>query len=500
MPAFAGMTNSRLLFLAVFLAQVAAADLAAAQTLFRDWHLTMSDIQARSRVAIIRGERLHDAQGAVRVKGVLAARVGSEAQPEEFFFDMDLATTLLRNTEYDPDLVRSAVAVGYRHRRRGYTVDLYGEHLRRMNTDTAARRNGNFFGASISDPEFHLRRFGSRSRMHGKIGAGSLVNENGFKGNARYLAALRYDALEFAGRKGRMRLPKGQIFLEGEIDAIHGPGGFMTDLEAGVRFLFFPEADNSLSIAAKFYDSKNPYGHGDDGVRIDLDLEGSHAGELFRSFLGNTAGEIGMGIRGDDVATELQADFDLVKFRSKNKTYVIVLDTLQRLTWGKLNKIQYDLVGGLETTMDENPGGLIAGIYLDHRSTHGLDRNLKEKSYNAVRGALKTPGWDRGRENETLNRLAFLFSIGGYIDNTFKKNRDVDARAGIRFDGRDRPWHSWTVTPYLMGTVRNATNEGSTFEHTVELGMRFNGNALFARWSQEAFFEEGGYGGLAFRF
>lgn len=479
----------------------------ASQTLFGDWHLKMSEIQARSRAVLIKGERRHDAQGSIHVQGVLAEREGSEPQSEELFFDVDLTTTLLRNTEYDPDLVRSSLAAGYRHRRKDYTIDIYGEHLRRMNTDTVARRNANFFGLALSDPEFDLRRFGVQSRTHGRIAAGSLVNENGFKGDVRYLVSMRYDFFEFAGHTGHFLLPKGQIFLEGDADAIHGPGGLMTDLEAGVRFLFFPEADNSLSLSAKFYDSKNPFGHGDDGIRIDLSLEGSHAGAIFKSFLGNTAGEISMGVQGDDIATELQADFDLIRIPRAGRDYLFVFDTLQRMTWGRSNKIEYNLQSGVETTLDDglpNLGryfkGMIAGLYLDHRSTHGLDRDLKEASYNMVRWGVKTPGWDRGREHETLNQFAFLFSAGVYTENTFKKNRDFDARGGVRLDGGPRQWHTWRIVPYLMATLRSATNQNSTPEQTVELGFRFDGNAVFARWSQDAYFGEGGMGGLALRF
>ncbi|OGH56604.1 MAG: hypothetical protein A3G34_09380 [Candidatus Lindowbacteria bacterium RIFCSPLOWO2_12_FULL_62_27] len=484
-----------------------AASPAGAQTLFRSWHLTMSDIQARSGVAMLKGERQHDAQGTVRVRGVIGARRGSESNPEELFFDVGFTTTLLRNTEYDPDFARIAAAAGYRHRRRDYTVELFGEHFRRMNTDRVGRRNANFFGAAFADPEFKTLRFGAARRLHGRIAAGAIVNENGFSGEGRYIASLRYDFEELTGRQGRMALPKGQVFIEADADAIDAPGGLMADVEAGVRFLFYPEADNSISVAAKFYDSKNPFGHGDDGVRIEVDLEGGHAGELFKSFLGNTAGEVVMGARGEDIASELAADFDLVRLNGRGKDWVIVLDTLQRATWGRINKIEYNLQGGAETRIDPDAPFVgrhlpewIMGLYLDHRSTHGLDRALPEKNYNLVRLAFKTQGWDPGRENETRGRVAAHFSIGRYAENSFKKSRDVDGRAGIRIDAAGRPWGTWTLAPYLKTTVRNATDAGRRAEVTAEAGVRFNQNALFARWTQDAYFGEGGLGGVALRF
>lgn len=459
-----------------------------AQVLFRNWHLHMSDIQAKSRVATIKGEERHDAQGGVRVRGILAVREGSEAQPEELFFHIEFTTTLLRRTEYDPEFLRADMAVGYRHRRNDYTIDIYGEHLRRMNTDRVGRRNTNFFGVALADPEFEHRRFGTKSRVHARVGAGGLVNENGFKADARYLAAVRYDL---------HAMPKGQMFLEGQADVIDAPGGGLTDIEGGIRFLFFPDADNSLSLAVKFYDSKNPLGHGDDGVRVDLDLEGSHAGEIFKQFLGNTAGEFVIGGRGEDIASDLAADFDIVRFRSRGREYMIVLDTLQRAAWGKLNKIEYNLAGGVETTLDD---GVILGAHLDHRSTHGLDRAMPEKNYNIVRLSLKTFGWDAGRENETKKRVAGFLSLGNYIENSFKKSRDWDARTGVRVDGKVHSWGSWEVIPYVKGTLRNATHAGRREEVTGEFGVRFNGNAVFARWSQDAYFGEGGLGGVALRF
>lgn len=484
---------------------------ARAQVLYRDWHLKMSDMQARSRVSLIKGERRHDAQGSVRVRGVLAAREGSDPSPEEIFFDLDFTTTLIRGTEFDPDFLRSSLIVGYRHRRQDYTIDLFGEHERRMNTDRLGRRNGNFFGVAVADPEFEKNRFGHRSRMHGRIGAGSLVNENGFKGDGRYLASCRYDFKEFAGRPGKipsnMPLPKGQIFLEGDMDAIHGPGGYMTDVEAGIRFLFFPDADNSLDIAAKWYNSKNPFGHGENGIRVDLNLEGSHTGELFKSFIGNTAGEVVMGIRGEDVATELDADFDVMRIHSHGRDFLFVFDTLQRATWGKINKVEYDLQGAVETVMDENIryvgrplNGWIAGLHLDHRSTHGLDRALGEENYNLIRLSLKTAGWDPGREKETRGRIAGQFSIGHYIENSFKKSRDYDARAGVRIDGPSRNWRTWALAPYAKATIRSPTDQSKMIEHTAEVGVRFDGNSLFVRWCEDAYFGEGGFGGLALRF
>lgn len=497
----------RMLLTTLILLVSGAAGPAHAQVLFRSWHLKMSEIQARSRISTLKGERVHDAQGGLRVRGVIATREGSEPSPEELFFDVDMTTTLLRGTEYDPDFLRTVTAAGYRHRRTDYMIELYGEHVRRMNTDRAGRRNVNFFGVAIADPEFEKMRFGARSRVHGRVAGGGLVNEHGFNSDARYLVAVRYDYKEFPGRPGKFPLPKGQIFLEAQADAMNGPGGLMTDMEAGVRFLFFPDADNSLSIAAKVYDSKNPLGHGDDGVRIDLDLDGSHTGELFTYFLGNTAGEFAMGGRGEDIATELVADFDLVRIPGRGRNYLVVFDSLQRATWGKLNKIEYNLQGGVETPLDEKSAdagrrlsGLMAGLYFDHRSTHGMDRVLPEKNYNIIRLALKTPGWDPGRENETRRRIAAHVSAGNYIENSFKKSRDWDGRAGIRVDGANRKWGTWDLVPYGKATLRNATNHGRKTEVTGEMGVRFNLNAVFARWSQDAYFGEGGFCGLALRF
>lgn len=482
----------------LFTAAAGSGDAAHGQDLFGSWHLKMSDLEAKSRVSVLRGERLHDAQGYIRVSGVFAERKGSEEQPEELFFDVHLITTLLRGTEYDPDFLRTSSAAGYRHRRKNYTVDLYGEHLRRMNTDRGGRRNTNFFGVSFADPEFTLARFGKLRRFHGRAAGGVIDNENGFKGETRYQLAFRYDYKEFEGRGGRTPLPKGQIFIEGEADAIDAPGGLMADLEVGLRFVFFPESDNSLSIGAKLYDSKNPFGHADDGIRIDLELEGSHAGELFRQFAGNTAGEIVVAGRGEDIATEVAADFDLVRVPCHGKNYLVILDSLQRATWGKLNKIEYNLQTGIENSMDEK--SMVAGLYLDHRSTHGLDRSLPEKNYNIVRVGLKSAGWDPGRENEIKGKLAAHFSFGKYIENSFKKTRDWDARAGFRVDAGARKWHTWDLIPYLKGTLRNATSHGRKEELTAEAGLRFNGNALFARWTQDAYLGEGGMGGLALRF
>jgi len=487
---------------------VAAGDSAGhAQTLFRKWELTMSDVQALSRVAAVRGDRLHDAQGSVRVGGILSTRQKSGPSPKQLFFDMDFTTTLLRGTEYDPDFLRVAIAAGYRHRREDRVIDFYAEHLRRMNTDRLGRRDANFFGVGVADPEFDLRRFGSRRRLHGRVAGGGLVNESGFKGDVRYLAMVRYDYSEFSGRFGDLALAKGQIFFEGQIDAIDAPGGLMADVEGGIRFLFFPGADNSLSISAKYYDSKNPFGHGDDGIRIDLDLEGKHAGEVFNYFLGNTSGEIVTGFRGEDVATELQADFDLVRAPCRGRSYLIVLDSLQRTTWGNLNMVEYNIQGGIETVIDpslprlsRHLKGFISGLYLDHRSTHGLDRNLGERNYNIVRLGVKTPGWDAGREKETARGIAAHFSIGNYIENSFKKSRNWDARAGIRLDGKSRAFKTWEIIPYAKGTLRNATNHGRREELTGELGFRFNGHSIFARWNQDAFYHEGGLAGVAMRF
>lgn len=501
------MRSLRIILTVIFTVIAGSGDPAHAQTLYRNWHLHMSDIKARSRVSSIKGERTHDAQGGVRVSGILAQRVGSDRSPEEFFFDIDLTTTLLRGTEYDPDFLRSSTAAGYRHRRKDYTIDIYGEHLRRMNTDRLGRVNANFFGAAVADPEFELRRFGTIRRIHGRIAFGGLVNDNGFNGEARYQAAIRYDYEEFPGRPGKFPLPKGQIFLEGQMDAINAPGGFRTDIEGGIRFLFFPEADNSISFAVKLYDSKNPFGHGEDGIRFDLDLEGGHTGELFKRFLGNTSGGFSIGGRGEDIATELAADFDLVRIPFRRRNYLVILDTLQRATWGKLNKIEYNLQSGVETTLDEKipyvgrlMKDMISGLYFDHRSTHGLDRTLPERNYNLLRLGIKSQGWDPGRENETRHRIAGLFSIGNYVDNTFDKNRDWDARAGIRIDGRARQYGSWEAVPYLTSTVRTETGSDPKREGTVEVGIRFNGNSLFARWSQDAYFGEGGFGGLTIRF
>ncbi len=503
------MKTLRLVLTAMFTLIAGAGDPAHAHTLFHTWDLTMSDIQAQSRVSLIRGERRQDCLGRVRVRGILAERRGSGSQPEQLYFDVNFMTLLIRNTEYDPDFLRTSFIAGYRHRRAAYTIDLFAEHVRRMNTDRVGRLNVNFFGAGLSDPEFENSRFGKARRIHGRIAAGNVVNENGFSAGSRCQLAARYDYREFQGTAGRANLPVGQIFIEGEADAIHGPGGFMTDYEAGVRFLFLPKADNSLSVAVKYYDSKNPLGHGEDGVRLDLDLEGGHAGELFKSFLGNTAGEIVAGYRGEDVAAELAADFDLIRLAQRGRTIIIILDTLQRATWGFNNKIEYNLQTGAEVgfgTADGDRGDerafgrVVTGVYLDHRSTHGLDRNLIEENYNLIRLGLKTPGWDPGRENETLRGVAAQLSIGNYIENSFKKTRKWDGRVGLRIDGKSWPWGDWTIVPYIKGTLRNATDQKHLSEVTAETGIRMNGHSLFLRYSQDAYFGEGGFGGLALRF